>query len=176
MWKFLLCLVTLQLVLTAVCSSQEHAVEEGYAGCGKYPFLVFGGTGDPLSDPTPIPSHYFAEEHLTEAGIALTNATVRSALRDGRAEVRYSAAWYLADQNVKGAISDIFGALQVERVSRAKAYLACALAELGDKRGGQALHRYCADADFPSGIKQDVSNFLLELHETGCPAAEASRR
>jgi hypothetical protein len=173
MWKFLLCLGTLECALTVVGLSQDH----GYAGCGKYPFLVFAEPGDPwLEDPAPVSSHYHAPERLTYPGIPLTEKGLREALKNGKPEIRYSAAWYLADQDAKDSIPDIFVALETERVPRAKAYIACALVELGDKRGVQALHRYCGEAEFPVGVKQDVANFLLELHETPCPNAADNPR
>jgi hypothetical protein len=173
MWRFLLCLVTLECALTVVGPSQDHA----YAGCGKYPFLAFAEPGDPwLEDPAPVSSHYRAPARLTDAGVPLTENGLREALRNGKVEIRYSAAWYLADQGAKDSVPDIFKALQAERVPRAKAYIACALIELGDKRGVQALHRYCGEPEFPMGIKQDVTNFLLELHETPCQDAANSRR
>jgi hypothetical protein len=172
MRRFLLCLVTLECALTAVGTSQQAV----YAGCGKYPFLVFGYSGDPLGDTAPEASHQFAFEHLMSENIPLTKGGLQSALKNGKPEIRYSAAWYLADQGAKDAIPDIFAALEAERVPRAKAYIACALVELGDKRGVQALHRYCGEPEFPMALKQDVTDFLLELHETPCPDAADTRR
>ena len=169
MRRFLLCLVAVQYLLAVAGSAQDKRTV--YAGCGKYPFMGFSDTGDFAHSEDPITNHYLAMLALTRGSVPPTDGALRAALRDSAAKIRYSAAWYLADQNTKAAIPDIVVALEAERVPRAKAYIACALAELGDERGVQALHRYCDESDFPVAVKVDVANFLLELHQPSCPKA-----
>lgn len=166
MSRFLLYLAALQLAITLAAAAQENTY---YAGCGKYPFLVVGYSGDNFEEGLDaFPSHMFAADHLEKSGIPLTEPALRSALRNDNAEIRYRAAWQLADQNAKDAIPDILQTLDAEKQPRAKTYLACALAELGDRRGIEALHQYCKEDEFPDDVRLDVSKFLTELHETPC--------
>jgi hypothetical protein len=152
------------LVITAGAQSAE------WFGCRRTPpDFLFEYNGNLGADTRPIPSHVTARERLGNFGIPLTENSLLSALLDAKPELRYSAAWQLADDNAKGAIPDIIAALGVERDPRARAYMACALTELGDQRGVQELHRYCDDSTFPVGVRLDVANFLLELGERSCP-------
>jgi hypothetical protein len=113
MRRFLLGLITLQCALAVVGASQEKRTV--YAGCGKYPFLMFSDTGDFAHSEDPITNHYLAGLELTRESVLLSDEALRTALRDSRVEIRYSAAWYLADQDAKAAIPDIVEALEAEK-------------------------------------------------------------
>ena len=161
-------LVIIQCAFAAIATAQT----DEWAGCARSPAnYLFAETGEPFGDPSPIPVHVSARERLNNFGIPLAENSLLAALRNENAEIRYSAAWQLADQNAKDAIPAIADALAIERVSRAKAYMACALIELGDQSGVHALHGYCDDSNFPADVKLDVADFLLEIHEQSCPRA-----
>jgi hypothetical protein len=189
MYQRLLLLAVLLISFALAGAAQESS---SYVGCGKDPYrvvpLVDASTG-PLGaarlepyevasrlDALAIDAHLDPGNTLQKAfGIQPTKEALRSALHNDDARVRYLAAWTLADDGDKHAIPDIFLALESEKVPRAQAYLACALQELGDKRGVAALHQYCEQQSFPLDVRFDVNQFLMELHETPCisPVVEA---
>lgn len=167
MLKHLLILVSLQLGLSISGLAQET---QDYAGCGKYTGLVFSFPGD-YSDQyaSPAELHAQAREFLqTKYAIKLTKDELRSSLRSHNAQVRYLAAWALADSGYKDTNPDIFRALKAETQPRPKAYLACALTELGDPRGVEALQQLCKDRELNGDLRLDVARFLAEIHETPC--------
>jgi HEAT repeat protein len=160
-------------ILVCVLPITGVAEIDGWAGCGRVPpnyNFVYNGP-DPLKDQSPIVVRGTMFERLTNFGIPLTQDGLILALRNPKPEVRYVAALRLADDDANGAIPDIVEALGAERDPRARAYMACALTELGDPKGVQELHRACDDATFPTDVKLDVAKFLLELHESSCPKA-----
>ncbi|HTV66489.1 MAG TPA: hypothetical protein VMD98_12845 [Bryocella sp.] len=186
----LLILAALLFSLAPAAAAQESL---NYVGCGKYPYqvvpLVDASTGPPgwyerpktyevrsRLDAPAIDAHLDPGSTLQKAfGVQPNKEALRSALHNDDARVRYLAAWTLADDGDKGVIPDIFRALEVEKVPRAQAYLACALQELGDARGVSALHQYCEQQSFPLDVRFDVNQFLIELHEAPCisPVVEA---
>jgi HEAT repeat protein len=178
--KWLLFVATLQLALALPGAAQDSPY---YAGCGKYTGLVFSYSGSPagpypgsLPDAGPDVAHVFAADSLRGVfGVRLNTEGLRVALRSGDVIVRYLAAWVLADRGQKDAIPEIFTAFETGSQPRPKAYLACALAELGDPRGVAALHQFCKSDGLPEDLRLDVVRFLAELHETPCirPVAEA---
>lgn len=154
--------------------------EPEYAGCGKNTLNIYFCNGE-----CGMPSSSLADLHpgagdllQTNYAVKLTRDDLRSALSSTDDQVRYLAAWVLADKGQKDAIPEIFTAFDTENQPRPKAYLACALAELGDPRGVAALHQFCKNDGLPDDFRLDVVRFLVELHETPCisPVAEALKR
>lgn len=106
----------------------------------------------------------------TKYAVKLTKGDLRVALASADDQVRYLAAWVLADQDHKDVISDIYLTFEAESQPGPKAYLACALAELGDRRGVEALHEFCKTDSLPEDLRLDVVRFLVEIHEKPCIA------
>ena len=168
MLKSLLIFLALQFTLALPGAAQERPY---YAGCGKYSGLVIGYSGDSWQDPDPDLAHLSASELLqTRYGVKLSNEKLRAALSGDNVQARYLAAWVLADQDDKDALPDIFQAFETESAARPKAYLACALTELGDRRGVEALHEFCKTDSLPEDLRLDVVRFLVEIGETPCVA------
>jgi hypothetical protein len=171
--KLPLIFLALQVMLALPGAAQEDFY---YAGCRKYPGLIMGYSGDSWQDPGPDLAHVEAGETLqTKYAIKLDKGDLRAGLSSDSVQVRYMAAWVLADQGQKDAIPDIFQAFEAESRPRPKAYLACALGELGDHRGVEALHQFCKADGLPEDLRLDVVRFLVEIHETPCitPIVEA---
>ena len=173
--KPLFILLALQVALALPGAAQDGA---DYAGCGNEAsgiFICNGECGVNSSDPRQV--HTLAGEILqTKYAVRLVKEDLRVALRSkDNEQERYLAAWQLADLGQKDVIPDVYQAFEVEDQPRPKAYLACALVELGDHRGVDALHQYCKDDALPVDLRLDVARFLLEVHETPCiaPIVEA---
>jgi HEAT repeat protein len=148
-----------------------------YAGCGKDTRIIYtcnGECGMPGSSPADL--HPGASDLLqTRYAVKLDKEDLRAALSSSEVQVRYLAAWLLADAGDKDAVLGIFQTFEAESDPRPKAYLACALAELGDRRGVEALHQFCKSDALPEDLRLDVVRFLVEIHETPCitPVVEA---
>lgn len=175
MSKHYLFLVTLALALALSAAAQDGP---DYAGCGHASnfFTCNGECNLPPSEDDPEKLHLWAGDLLqTKYAVKLTEDDLRIALANDDEQVRYLAAWVLADQGQKGVIPDIYLTFKAETLPRPKSYLACALAELGDRRGVAALHDFCGRYSFPADLRLDVVRFLVELHETPCigPIVEA---
>jgi HEAT repeat protein len=172
--KFLLIFLALQFTLALPGTAQDGPT---YAGCGKDTRRFYscnGECGMPSSSPADL--HLGAGDLLqNKYPLKLSQEELRSSLRSDDAQLRYLAAWVLADQGQKDAVPDIFTAFETESQPRPKAYLACALAELGDPRGVAALHQFCESDRLPEDLRLDVVRFLVEIHETPCiaPVVEA---
>jgi len=168
--KFLLVFLTLQVMLALPGTAQDGPY---YAGCGKQTSNIDTCNGECYvnsSDPKEL--HIWAGDSLQILySVKLTTEDVRAALHStDNAKIRYLAAWWLADQGQKDVIPDIYQAFGAESQPRPKAYLACALAELGDRRGVAALHEFCKTDSLPVDVRLDVVRFLLEIGETPCVA------
>jgi len=180
-----LLLVTLALALALPGAAQRVGAQTlplfdgpDYAGCGR-PGNIFTSSGDcnveSCSDPRQL-HHLDGEILQTKYADKLTADDVRAALHSNDdAKIRYLAAWWLADQGQKDVIPDIYQTFKAESEPHAKAYLACALAELGDRRGVEALHEFCKTDLLPEDLRLDVVRFLVEIGETPClaPIVEA---
>jgi len=170
MCKQFLLLATFLVSLVLQGAAQDGT---GWYGCAKNTDLIVTCNGEcGPSSPDPRSLHGLAGDILrTEYPLRLTPAELRSALRSDDARLRFLAAWELADQDQKDAIPDIFAAFDSESQPRPKAYLACALTELGDPRGPAALHKFCENDGLPEDLRLDVVRFLIEIHETPCITA-----
>ena len=149
--KVVLIFLALQFTLALSGTAQESPY---YAGCGKYPGLIMGYSGDSWQDPDPDLAHFRASDLLQiKYGVKLNNENLRAALSGDNVQARYLAAWVLADQGARDAMPEIFQAFETEGCAAAPRLcdLACALAELGDRRGAEALHEFCEDQFAPRG-------------------------
>ena len=168
------------LVALALAFALPGAAQDGpdYAGCGKDASNIDICNGECyINSSEPRELHIWAGDALQILySVKVTRENLRVALfSNDNAQVRYLAAWWLADQGQKDVIPDIYQAFEVESAPRPKAYLACALAELGDHRGVEALHQFCKNDALPLDLRLDVVRFLLEIHEAPCitPIVEA---
>jgi HEAT repeat protein len=171
--KLLLIFLALQFTLALPGTAQDGP---DYAGCGKDTRRFYTCNGECGTPSDPMYLHPWAGELLqTKYAVKSTTGELRSALRSDDVQVRYFAAWVLADQGNKDAMPEIFQVFETESEPRPKAYLACALAELGDRRGVEALHQFCKANSLPEDLRLDVVRFLVEIHETPCmtPIVEA---
>lgn len=172
--KFLLVFLTLQITFALQGAAQTGP---DYAGCGKEASSVHSCNGECGMPSSPADLHAMAGFLLETRYAVLTPADLHAALHSNDDQVRYLAAWALADRGQKDSIADIYQAFETESQPRAKAYLACALAEFGDRRGVKALHDFCKSGALPEDLRLDAVRFLVEIHETPCitPIVEALR-
>ena len=177
--KLLLYLVVVHCAFAAPLWAQAQDV-----GC--LPVSGIACNGGQCED-LPAEQHFLAFAILKRHSISPTRYGLVAALQLSEGtQIRYLAAWQLADQDLVGQRLEFWPrmagdvdydtpvlaqALDAEHDPRAKMYIACAVAELNDPRGVQALQRGCEDTAYPTQLRLDVVNFLLELHERPCVSA-----
>jgi len=108
------------------------------------------------------------EEQLQQHGIALTKASLLSALHNPDVLVRYDAALKLAQDGQKDAVPAITEALVSEKQEQAIVNFAFALAQLGDQKGREALRDACSNRDVSNPVRMDAARLLLTLQDESC--------
>jgi HEAT repeat protein len=141
-------------------------------GCGQHAVGPFGCNGAACGM-NPLEQHATASVRLQQHGVLKSEVSSRYALHDDDSQIRYLAAWQLADEGAKDSIPDIAEALDVETDPWARVFIACSLVELADDRGIEALQRDCDDSTLPLEVRVEVADYLLVLKQPSCPEVVA---
>ena len=107
-------------------------------------------------------------ELLTQRNIELTEPSLVAALRNPDPHVRSWSALVLAEDKATNAVPAISEALQSETVPEAKAGIALALGQLGDKQGFETLKSMCTGHDSPQYLRVYTTMYLLNLDDESC--------
>jgi HEAT repeat protein len=113
------------------------------------------------------------EHLLTYYGVGLDKDGLQGALRDPRADIRSMAAFKLGNDRVTEAIPWLAEALAAEKAIGTRTHMANALAQLGDKRGQDALESLCqsagqSDPRAEAAVRIAATGFLARYHKTVC--------
>lgn len=186
MVAFVLCVVAFSAAQANIEAGHVILLEPApvLTGCGQRPAYTGGGSditpAERIMD-EPDVAHMSAAGLIKDEGIALTRPALLEALYNQKPKVRALAGWLLADEIENPATDDlmklpgmgeaekneaadaIWQAIAAEHYPETKIYLTCALVQIGDQRGVQALRSDCDDTTLPTDWRVYVAFALLEL-------------
>ncbi len=187
------CFTTAFVLCVVAVSAAQANIEAGHVilmepppiltGCGQLPTFAGGSDITPAERimDEPLVAHMSAAGLIKDEGIALTRPALLEALNNQKPKIRALAGWQLADETgnagtddplkltgveeaVRRSVADaLWQAIAVEHYPETKIYLTCALAQIGDQRGLQALRSDCDDTTLPTDWRVYVAFALLEL-------------
>jgi hypothetical protein len=114
---------------------------------------------------TPLPT---AGQLLKQHKVSLTRPSLIAALRNPDAEVRYLAAQQLAEERASDAIPNIIKALESEKMPRATANIAFALAQMDVAQGVIKLKALCVNPRLKGQDRLLATQYLLDLQVQDC--------
>jgi HEAT repeat protein len=107
-------------------------------------------------------------ESLKRHNIGTTPQALKDALRNPDAEIRYLAALKLAENGDKEAIPTLQSTLGAEKDPQAHLNISFALAQLGDKKGFDALRETCSDNREDANRRMIATRYMLDLQHQSC--------